>query len=729
MRRPALFFILIATLAAGLMVLIGVAQIITQQNIERSKQGNKRSALTFSINNRLQGMVNLAFELETKISREESRLLVMPGRRFRDSLNILGYNTTALKQMWPDSAESARLNDLVSLINGQVDLSFALLDATEEKNSTLQKKISDSLKNNSWNPKIYAAAVAFQKAAELKLENTLQQTNTALSRASNVSRLLAGVALLAIGLLATIIIRRQVKQLALIKDLEAARKSALESAKAKDQFLANMSHEIRTPLNAIKGFGKILLQTPLNADQHKYTAIIANASDNLLNIVNDILDFSKIESGNIILANSPFNLHQQLTEVQNMFAALAEEKSLKLLVTKTEEVPEYVNGDAQRLRQIFVNLISNAIKFTNEGKVQLHASVIKEGHGKTTLLFQVSDTGIGIPKDKLNLIFDRFEQVDDSYSRQQGGTGLGLAITKWLAEAMGGKIIVKSEPGKGSVFNVEISFTKAPQGYSPAEAKEVLTGQALDLLNKAILVADDNKLNQLLVKNILDKHGISSIPANSGEEAIALLGDQQPDLVLMDIQMPGLDGLTATGIIRNRLKSNVPVVAMTAHVLAGERDKCISAGMNDYISKPLDENEFLRVLKKYLSPGPPAAKIKETFAEDEWLNMPYLKSVCNGNWEKAKIILMALQEGLGREISGLRKVAEEKNYDNLKKAIHSLRSTLTPVKNDAPPFVFLEKIAEKTVTGAGIEEMTGEIQSLVTSAEELGNKIHLLLQQ
>lgn len=346
MKRPAVFFVLIAALAAGLMVLIAVAQIITQRNIERSRYWNKRTVLTFSFNNRLQGMVNLAFELETRMNSEEAAQLIRPGRRIKDSLNILGYNTTVLKQVWPDSADAGRLNALVSLINGQVNLSFEMLDAAAASDNTSVKKYADSLKRTPWNPRIYAAAVEFQKAAELKLEKTLEQSGNAYSNASGVSRLLAGVALLAIGLLATIIIRRQVKQLSLIKDLETTRKAAMESAKAKDQFLANMSHEIRTPLNAIKGFGKILLQTPLNADQHKYTTIISSASDNLLSIVNDILDFSKIESGNITLIRQPFSLHRQLTDIQHMFTPLAEEKSLKLLVTKNPDVPDHIRGDA-----------------------------------------------------------------------------------------------------------------------------------------------------------------------------------------------------------------------------------------------------------------------------------------------------------------------------------------------------------------------------------------------
>jgi K+-sensing histidine kinase KdpD len=331
MKKSGNFFWWIVLFASGIMITIAIAQVITQKSFSDLQQGNKQATTTFKVNNRLQEMVNLAFELESKFITNKNIESLSLSTGIKDSLTRLGYNTDVLKKLWEDTTQLSSLNKLVRFVDKQVELSYGVIAAVEIKNSLLQKELSDSLKNCHLGDSIYTAAIFFQKGLEQNLGATLERNNKAATQLSLLNRLLAAVALLAILILATIIIRRQVKQLSLIKDLEIARKTALQSAEAKDQFLANMSHEIRTPLNAIKGFGRILSQSPLNSDQQKYASIIATASENLLSIVNDILDFSKIEAGNLILKKKAFQAGQIVSEVEMMFTPLAQEKELSLV--------------------------------------------------------------------------------------------------------------------------------------------------------------------------------------------------------------------------------------------------------------------------------------------------------------------------------------------------------------------------------------------------------------
>jgi signal transduction histidine kinase/DNA-binding response OmpR family regulator len=724
MKRSGNFFIWIVMLAAGLLITITIAQVITQQSISRLRQGNKQASTTFTMNNRMQEMVNLAFELESKILSGKPAELISPKRGIKDSLTRLEYNIGVLEKIWSDTVQVKAFSKLVQLIDNQVDVSFGILNATEKNNLVLQKVLTDSLRKSHWGDSIYSAAISFQKGLEQNLSATLEQNNKSASQLSLLNRLLASVALLAILVLATIIIRRQVKQLSLIKDLQEARKVALQSVEAKDQFLANMSHEIRTPLNAIKGFGNILSQTTLSTEQQKYTSIISTASENLLNIVNDILDFSKIEAGNVLLKKKVFQLGQVVSEVELMFTPLAQEKELQLLFTIDKTIPGFVKGDPERLRQILVNLLSNAIKFTNAGSVSLSVQLIQGKDNRIRTRFSVTDTGVGIPAEKISIIFERFEQLDYSSTRQQGGTGLGLAITKKLVEAMDGKITVKSEIGKGSLFTVDIDFEKV--NSTLAEQQQLMPVQNLEtvsLQNIKILVAEDNKMNQLLVKSILDKYDVQTEIVDNGEEAIAAMQQNHFDIILMDVQMPKMDGISATKLFRNDKTATTPVIAMTAHVLPGEREKCMAAGMNDYLSKPLDEDELIAMIKRYFSLKKPALVLQTDTSTDNWLNLVYLNSICGNDQQKIVLILKEFEKQLQSDIGVLEKSRSTKDKIEIKRICHHLRSTLSPLKASAPPVLKLGELSELLSINKGgpllIEAKMGELISAL-NATKLG---------
>jgi signal transduction histidine kinase/CheY-like chemotaxis protein len=693
MKKSAHFFLLITFVAVSLLITITITQLVTQKSLSRLQQGNQQATATFTMNNRLQEMVNLAFELETKMVNGKPVDLISPNGGIKDSLTRLQYNTGILKKVWTDTVQLTSLDKLVKFVDNQVELSFTILAAIEGNQLKKQKEMTDSLAKSHWGDSIYSSAISFQKGLERNLGYTLAKNNKASSELSVLTRFLAIVSLLAILILATIIIRRQVKQLSLIKEIEEARKEALLSVEAKDQFLANMSHELRTPLNAIKGFGKILLNTPLNVEQQKYTSIISTASDNLLNIVNDILDFSKIETGNMVMKKKVFHLRQIINEIELLFAPLALEKELKLFFSCENSIPGSVKGDPERLKQILVNLVSNAIKFTNRGTVSLDIKGVESGN-KLKTKFIIADTGVGIPYEKVGIIFERFEQLEQTFTRQQGGTGLGLAITKKLVEAMGGKISVKSEVNRGSVFTVDLEFEKINIDETVEKKLQPETDlKNVSLKNKRVLVAEDNKMNQLLIKSMLDNYQAIIEIVENGEEVVQAAKNNTYDLILMDVQMPKIDGITATKLIRKDIDKVIPVIAMTAYVLPGEREKCIEAGMNDYLSKPLDEIEVISMLKKYVSVGGEKEFKKNSYDQADWLNMNYLNSICGNDEHRIMRILTELQKQLSLEVITLQKSLNGITTSEIKQICHHLKSTLSPLSVSAKPVIILEKLS------------------------------------
>lgn len=690
MKRNVNFFSWIILLAAGLLVSITITQITMQGAVGRLGRGNNQAAATITMNNRLQEMLNLSFELETKLLRGQAAALVDTTRGLRDSLSRMEYNVGIISQQWTNPHADGPLQRLRGFVKKQAGISFAILEAIEMGNTGQYTNLTDSLRKGHFGDSIYTAALFFQKEAERDLAATMHRNKNAADQLSLLNRVLAIVALLSVLLLGTIIIRRQAKQLALIKDLEQAKIVALESAEAKDQFLANMSHEIRTPLNAIKGFGKILLKTPLTQEQQKYASIISTASENLLNIVNDILDFAKIETGNLVMKKKIFELLPLLEEIKLLFTPQAQEKELQLVFNTDASLPVLVKSDPVRIRQVLVNLLSNAIKFTNHGTVTLTVSLLQQSGRNQRIRFEVADTGVGIPAEKLGLIFERFEQLDHSFTRQQGGTGLGLAITRKLVDALGGKITVRSEINKGSVFITDLEL-ESIHAWSETQTQALPKQNPPDIATVKILVAEDNRMNQLLVKNMLEHYKVQTVIAENGEEAIRELGRQQFDMVLMDVQMPVMDGLTATRFIRDKMNNRTPVVAMTAHVLPGEREKCLASGMDDYLAKPIDEEELLNLLGRYFSRLQEQTTASQ-LREDEWLDTRYLQAVCNNDPDRLAELLTALSKQLPEAVQSLQQVIRARDVQLLRSVLHHLRSTLSCLRNSSPPVKQLEEL-------------------------------------
>ncbi len=388
-------------------------------------------------------------------------------------------------------------------------------------------------------------------------------------------------------------------------ELEKAMHGALAASQAKSEFLANISHELRTPMNGLLGMLDLVLDSPVGGEQREQVEIAQRCAYSLLDLLNDILDLSKIEAGRMILEKVPFDLRSVAEDCARAQGAKAQQKGIELRYEYVGDVTN-VTGDPLRLRQIVANLLSNAIKFTEKGWVSVRQSVSAEADGKLTMVLDVADTGSGIPAEKVPLIFEKFTQADSSISRKYGGTGLGLAITKRLVELQGGQIRVESRVGRGSTFTVEIPFEAAPAEAPTVEPRREQQTAAPAAKQARLLLVEDNAVNQRVVLAMLRKKNYAIDVANNGQEALDKLerASEPYNLILMDVQMPVLDGLETTKAIRrNNDWDNLPIVAMTAHAMIGDRERCLQAGMNAYVSKPVQQAGLIAVIEQYLASG------------------------------------------------------------------------------------------------------------------------------
>lgn len=705
----------ILSLTVVLLLLIFAAQLFTIRNIKGLKTGNQEAAVIFTINNRLQEIVNTAAVLQARVTGEQfNKSSAQP---VTDSLAAMGYNASVLQKLNVDSGTRNDFIKLNSFISQQVAVSFKIIEATAAGDMTVRKQYADSLTALNSGDSIYQTAINIERGLEAKLKNTFNSNTEASQKLSTLNKIFAIIAIAAILILGTIIINRHRRQLSLIKALEKANEEVKKSAMIKEQFLANMSHEIRTPLNAIKGFSRLLQQTTLNDEQQKFSDIIENSSNNLLSLVNDILDIAKIEAGKMEVEQKEFDLKRMMQTLESMFMNTAKEKQLDFTWQIDQEVPQFLHGDPDRIYQILVNLISNAFKFTTKGFIKLRVSKTSENEKEITLHFSVQDSGIGIPLKKLELIFERFQQAGNSEENIQKGTGLGLAIVKNMAALLGGSISVKSSEGEGSVFTVLLPFAKNVSENNQPVAVAATVSDEVKFTGAKVLVAEDNSVNQLLITKLLNQHGIEPVVKENGLEVLETLKNHAFNLLLLDIQMPLLDGYKTCVAIREN-DNALPIVAMTAYVMDAEKEKCSAAGMNDYLAKPLDEVALKNILVKYLS-----AFIKPADAVSEINTNAFLLQLAGGDEQMAAIILNQVKQEIPVEITKLKKIISHKNIVALPAACHYLISSISPLGNNSNAMKMVTSLQKMILDNEKETEILKSTAALINELENTFNNL------
>ncbi len=502
---------------------------------------------------------------------------------------------------------------------------------------------------------------------------------------------------------------------------EKATQIANDAVKAKQQFLSNMSHEIRTPMNAIIGFTKVLLKTDLTAKQKEYLTAIKMSGDALIVLINDILDLAKVDAGKMTFEQTPFKMSLSISSMLHLFETKIQEKNLVLVKEYDNNIPEVLVGDAVRLHQIILNLISNAVKFTTKGQITVAANLIYEDEEKVSIQFSVKDTGIGIPPNKMERIFENFQQASSGTSRLYGGTGLGLAIVKQLVETQNGSIEVKSKMDEGSVFSFILDFQKTKDD---AEDQIEIIELDNELKSIKVLVVEDIALNQLLMKTLLDDFGFERDIAGNGKIAIEKLQLKSYDVVLMDLQMPEMNGFEATEYIRNTLNSKIPIIALTADVTTVDLAKCKAVGMNDYIAKPVDEkllySKIVGLVKK-----PPVPKIKERLTSlnqeiipVKCIDLGYLMQRTKSDPQLMMEIISLYLDQTPSLVNSMKQGLIEKNWQLLYASVHKMIPSFSIVGINKD----FENMAKKLQEFASSQKYVDEIHDLAAQLENICNQ-------
>jgi PAS domain S-box-containing protein len=503
---------------------------------------------------------------------------------------------------------------------------------------------------------------------------------------------------------------------------ERAAQLAEDAVKSKQQFLSNMSHEIRTPMNSIIGFTKVLLKTELTDRQKEYLTAIKMSGDALTVLINDILDLAKVDAGKMNFEQIPFKMTKSISTMIHVFETKIQEKNLRLIKIYDDRIPKVLVGDPVRLHQIILNLVSNAIKFTTEGEITVSTNLLSEDDDKVTIEFEVKDTGIGIANEKIEHIFKNFQQATTETSRLYGGTGLGLAIAKQLVETQGGTIKVISKLDEGSTFSFILPYRKTnANADSDQETIEFID----EVKSIKVLVVEDIALNQLLMKTLLDDFGFEHDIAGNGKIAINMLQEKSYDIVLMDLQMPEMNGFEAARYIRSILKFQIPIIALTADVTTTDLEKCKAMGMNDYISKPVDERILYKKIVDLLKKSPLSQNPRLTVGSTKCVDLTYLYKRTKANPE---LMMEMIELYLGQTpslISNMKQSLADKDWNSLYTSVHKIipSFSIMGIHKD------YEEIAKKIQEYSATQQHLNEIQELVVQLDSVCSRACIELKE
>ncbi len=681
MGAQKIVYAILAGFIAGTLLLVFI-QYNSSKNISTLIQGNEKLLGELTVSKELQQLEKDVLSFESRI-----RGTVATGDTtdiMNTELQIAGIeeDLDKLQKISDDDASVKYIDELDSLVREKIRFSNRVLDSFHISGKKAAEKVMAAQTGSLLTNAIVTTSRKIENTRERLLDRVIRNNDESGKKAQQFSTALIALVLISAAALFWYIIYTIRRQYQLIRQLNSSEKKLREASRIKENFMANMSHEIRTPLNAILGFTNLLQKKQLGSEAGAYVATIQHSGEALLDIVNDILDLSRIEAGMMRLESLPFSIRSLAHSIQTMFLSRAAEKDLQFSVTVDDALPDTLEGDPTRFTQILVNLIGNAFKFTNKGSIRVR--IFRSGGDSTVVQtgIEVRDTGIGIANDKLEYIFGRFQQAEDSTTRKYGGTGLGLSIVKDLVDLQQGTITVQSQPGEGTTFRLMVPFRIA--GEQPARiAPEVNSGQPAHFpTSTRILVAEDNEINQSLLRHIFHQWQLSFDFANNGREALEKLQEKNYSLVLMDIQMPVMDGYTTTRQIRNTLHSNIPVIAMTAHALAGEREKCLSFGMNEYISKPVREEILFQLINRYTAPATTADAPAKTSALPssipyQVIDLQYMREISDGDIQYEKTVTRQFLEAVPKDLQTIEEAWQRHDFTTLRQTAHNMKTTIS----------------------------------------------------
>jgi len=716
MTSSRIIFFIVSAFIAGNLILVFL-HYNTEKNINNLIGGNQALLNEFAVSEELKTLENNVVLVESKIKGMVTTGDTSYVKGLNQQIANIQSHIDKLQKISDNDSTAIYIDKLDRLVNDKLRFSNEIVQVFTQRGKAAAEQVLAAQNGTSHTDSIQLVAHNIRhlrRSLLTQFTNTIDSSVEKLQWSGTVIIFL--VLIVGAGLFWYIIntIRTQNR---LILQIRSSEKKLQDAVRVKENFLANMSHEIRTPLNAIVGFTRLLQNKKLDEESRLYVQTIQQSGENLVALVNDILDLSKIEAGVIRIETAPFSLHELVQSIETMFSAKAKEKGLQLETTIDQSLPDTLEGDATRLMQILVNLVGNALKFTAKGNISIR--MMNEGvkDGSVILGIEVRDTGIGIEHEKLDEVFGRFEQANDQITREYGGTGLGLAIVKELVELQQGNIRVTSQPRKGTIFHLVIPF-KISGKIIPTK---IASTETVHLAGINILLVEDNEVNQTLLKHLFRNWNVGFDTASNGTEALQKLRTNSYDLVLMDIQMPQMDGYTATRQIRHHLKINTPIVAMTAHAMAGEREKCLRAGMNEYIAKPINEEQLKKLIVQFVSvktlpPLQPETGSSAVQHNYQHINLDYIKEVAAGNAAFEKEVTAQFIEGVPAQLATMEEAWQNGDVKRLKQIAHNLKTTVSVMGLNAELQPYLDGVENSEATADLLKDYIENIKRICNNA-------------
>lgn len=715
MRIRTLVYYITTGFALGIILLVAV-QYTTSSHLRQLISGNESVLDEYKVTNNLVVLQNDLLLLDNRI---KTAIITGDSTKIRDFESAVKKIKNDIKVIGQSGSSNAAAGDILklrSLVRQKIDFSHQFVDTFHQTG----KPASDHLTTNKINhlsEQITALTHKIDTSGRAKLAEKIKSVDQSGQDVLQWNFFISLLVLVLLSAVFFIVINRMRKQAELIDLLNTSEKKLRQAALVKENFLANMSHEIRTPLNAILGYTQLLQREKLGKTALLHLSTVRQSGETLLSIVNDILDLSKIESGMMRIEKFPFSISELVHSITTMFHHRVRDKGLEFSISLSPSIPDTLMGDATRLTQILVNLMGNAVKFTEYGKIALSVQEKEMSLAEVEIEFRVSDTGIGIAKDKLESIFERFSQAEDSTTRKFGGTGLGLSIVRDLIYLQNGTIHLQSKPEEGT----EVIFVMAYGIVTPTNQQnhfEVKKPAVTFNKNLKVLIVEDNVINQGLMAQVMKDWGIVNSIASNGKEAIQILSETSFDLVFMDIQMPEMDGYTAATQIRQNLKLEIPIVAMTAHAMTGEREKCISAGMNEHIAKPIRINELKELLSRLLKTTHSDQFPVDNRSESQFkvIDLSYMKEIGGGDSQYERLVTEQFLTLVPSQIVALREALANRNYVEMKRIAHSLKTSVSIMGVDVLLQDELDLLEDKDAETMQLEEKILRVMAVCNAA-------------